>query len=242
MFNKVCKKCGCYFESPSRNMSFCNKCKTVYVPKVRKSRYSCNLFEGDSEGYSYFMGFVCGDGYVHAYKEEVSWYSTDRQIVDDITNRLCYNRIPHLNKKATENTKACYGNILYVENAQYFINKGLFNDKKELDFSLMENVEIRHFLRGLFDSDGSIILREGKSGRKIINCIVFLGQERLLSSLQFVLKNKIVNKGGVCEIRIGGRLAYDILHFMYDEATILLNRKYERFKLIENHKFRKLVL
>lgn len=242
MFNKICKKCGNCYVSKSRNTMFCDNCKTVYEPKVRKSKFSCNFFKDDIEGYSYFMGFVCGDGYVHPYKDEVSWYSTDKQIVDDLTQRLNYDRIPHLNKKKTERTKACYGNILYVENAKYFVNNGLLNDKKDLDYSLMRNVEIRHFLRGLFDSDGTLVLRDGKTGNKILNSISFLGQSRLLKSLQFVLKNEIVEKRGVCEIKIGGRLAYDILHFMYDDSTIRLERKYQKFKIVENHKFRNIVL
>lgn len=242
MFNKICKRCQGEFESISRNTLFCNNCKSHYVPKVRESRYSCNLFKNDIEGYSYFMGFICGDGYVHCRKEEVSWYSTDKQIVDDITKRLNYNRNPHINKKETENTKACYGNILYVQNARHFIDRGLFNDKGELDYSLFYNVEIRHFLRGLFDSDGSLVLREGKTGSVILNFISFLGQERLLKSLQFVLKNKITKKNGVCDVRIGGRLAYDILHFMYDGATIYLDRKYQKFRLIQSHKFSELIL
>lgn len=242
MFSKVCKKCGKSFSSPSRNTIYCEDCRWKYQPKERKSKYSCNFFEGDIEGYSYFMGFICGDGYVHPKNGQVSWYSTDKQIVDDLTLRLGYSRTPHLNKKATERTKECYGNILYVENAKYFTDRGLCYDKADLSFDNMKNVEIRHFLRGLFDSDGSLILRKGKYENDIISTIQFLGQRRLLESLSFVLGNKVYEQRGVCAIRIGGRKAYDILHFMYDGSSIHLNRKYERFIKIKDHKFSELIL
>lgn len=111
---------------------------------------------------------------------------------------------------------------------------------------------MKHFIRGIIDADGSfyhyVVEEPHKYGTYTVQkCIVDIGgQPELLKAIeQHLIKNNIVND---CERKIhkrhvedgrdgayrnlkfcGKNQAVALLHYIYDEATIYLDRKYDKF-------------
>lgn len=111
---------------------------------------------------------------------------------------------------------------------------------------------MKHFIRGLIDADGSfchyVVEETNKYGTYIIQkCVVDVGgQPDLLKEIeQHLINNNIVNDfdrkihkrhegdekdGSYRNLKFCGRnQAMTLLHYIYDDATIYLDRKYEKF-------------
>ena len=111
---------------------------------------------------------------------------------------------------------------------------------------------MKHFIRGVIDADGSfchyVAEESNKYGTYIVQkCTVDIGgQPELLKAIeQYLIENNIVNnfdrkihkrhaedeRDGVYRtLKFCGRnQAMTLLHYIYDNATIYLDRKYEKF-------------
>ena len=111
---------------------------------------------------------------------------------------------------------------------------------------------MKHFIRGLIDADGSfshyVAKETNQYGTYIVQkCVVDIGgQYELLKKIeQHLIKNHIVNnfdrkinKRHECDKKdgvyrnlkfCGKNQAMALLHYIYDDATIYLDRKYEKF-------------
>ena len=97
---------------------------------------------------------------------------------------------------------------------------------------------LHHFIRGFFDGDGSIIKSSGKyyeKYHKYLFSINFSCMEEIAYWLKdyfhygSVIKDK--RKAlSFCYIIGGNNVLENFYHTLYDDATIFLNRKYERFQ------------
>lgn len=111
---------------------------------------------------------------------------------------------------------------------------------------------MKHFIRGIIDADGSfchyVAEETNKHGLYIVQkCVVDIGgQPELLKAIeQHLIQNHIVNNfdrkihkrheddqrdGAYRNLKFCGRnQAMKLLHYIYDNATIYLDRKYEKF-------------
>lgn len=155
-----------------------------------KVEYKCNLFKGDLEGLSYFLGYVCADGSYSEGKHSLWWGSIDEQIVRDITSRLGYIRLCSRQDMPSGNGPIHY-NILFGDHVDYFLSLGFVGNKDEQSLdSLPPWVDVFDFVRGFLDGDGSIVLREGKH-RTIMDRVSLLGRSTMLTSIQRVIGGKL---------------------------------------------------
>lgn len=107
------------------------------------------------------------------------------------------------------------------------------------------NELIRHFIRGYFDGDGSVYFCERMQFDKHCGyerlqqnfCGNFQGTMDFLKKLEFILNsNGVVTRpirtghGQIYSLDFGRRDAMvSFYHFLYDDATIYLNRKHQKF-------------
>ena len=93
---------------------------------------------------------------------------------------------------------------------------------------------IRHFLRGYFDGDGCISWRD-KEHKNI--CISILGTFEFLTEFMlnvppykiYSLTNNSRKSNITKTISKKGKSAFKVLKYLYSNATVYLDRKYQRF-------------
>lgn len=249
MFKKNCLRCSSVFEG-SRNHRFCSNCRWKRVNKGRVEKWPLDPGGLSPALISYFLGFCCADGSVYLSPKgkvaSLRWYSTDLQIMEDLSRILGYGRPLSIARVYGEKTE--WLNILYAKSAEFFVSKGLRKKKEELSFSEIK-ADLFPFLLGFLDGDGTIrtVLR---SNGEALDSVVFLGREKLIMSLQDALeKNGFigrVNCANSKRLREGfrnvpifvltfrGLMGMALLDELYSSVNIRLFRKYEIYKRLKD--------
>lgn len=90
----------------------------------------------------------------------------------------------------------------------------------------------KHFIRGYFDGDGSWT-KDSKT--KVGFQFKLCGTESFLNSVCEILDipKKLYKKGNCFYISKAGQKVYDIMNYLYDDSTIYLERKYERYAKVK---------
>ena len=228
--------------SISTNVVFTALYKNNIITDKIYSKYDINenIFEViDSEEKAYWLGFLYADGYV----------DTDRGI--DLT--LQELDLDHLKKfrdfiggniKIQEKNislnnksfKAYRVGVSRKKIANDLINLGCFQNKSLiLKFPTFEQVPenlIHHFMRGYFDGDGSIRFSQGQLTFSVLGTKEFLDVYDTFLLRLGMKKCKYSMCGKAYELRHGGNIQVKkIFNFIYNNATIYLERKYIKFKL-----------
>lgn len=185
--------------------------------------------EINTESKAYFLGLMYADGSVS--KNTFYLKLKDEDIIQEFKK--------HLNTEAD----------VKIINSQYIlticrqsmcndlINHGCYiNKTKSIRFPNLEKSLIRHFIRGFYDGDGSLILNINRNR----NCLNFTsGSLEFLQQLQERLKVISITNGGISKeknhevwhLRYGGRQVYIILNWLYKDSNLYLKRKYNKYLL-----------
>jgi len=208
----------------------------------KKYKVNDNFFSKiDDENSAYILGFLFADGYVYKKRNGISMClkRNDKYILEKISNILESNYpLVDIISQYDEKYNISYKSRLYI------ISKKMINDLEKygchqnksdtLKFPLIDDNLRRHFMRGYFDGDGTVfitkqnIIRFGIVSTKEF-CNVFLYYLPYSGKSKITKENR-TNKN-VYYISIGGtNTIKPIYHFLYDDATIFLNRKKEKFE------------
>lgn len=208
---------------------------------IKYKLYDEHIFEKiDSEEKAYWLGFLMADTTIissnNKYSVEFCLSEKDKYMVEKFS--LFLNSTPlHPLKKRIINDhpqwKVCCNNKTLVKD---LICWGC-TERKSLTkkFPVRLDVEFyRHFIRGYFDGNSSVSINKEKT--KI--CFSFVSSKSMCESIEKILKeNNIIQKYS----KLGrDGLAYNIKHskkdsvkkffkYLYDDSTIYLKRKYEKF-------------
>lgn len=187
-------------------------------------KFNANYFDViDDEFKAYWLGFIFADGYVSDNgKFELTLKADDINHLYKFKDAL--NSDHKISYKSKQNAnRLCICNNHFVN---MLIDKGCI-PKKSLKLKFPNYLEaelIRHFIRGYFDGDGCIY----KNSKKFSISIV--GTKDFLEAINFILNTdaKIYKKGNAYQIYFYGDTAKGILSYMYNEANIYLDRKFEK--------------
>lgn len=199
----------------------------------------------NTEEKAYLLGWLIADGYVIYPKGKtnpfwgISVQTSDKYILEKFKEIVGVEKTIVDAKRFRPNKKTKYT----YESELVIVSKKMVEDLAKYDIvprkcktvtfpSNIDNDLIPHIIRGIFDGDGCI------SGRSVS----FVGNKFVMSTIQEILENKIcLNK-----VKIGHKgnetfsLAFsskqnvkDFYHYIYDNATIYLTRKKERFEKLE---------
>lgn len=211
-----------------------------------KCKFNENVFnEIDTEEKAYWLGFIYADGNVATLNSKGLGYK--------FTVTLKLGDIEHLRKLSrfmeheTENiripknakTPQC---VFEIGNKHlwYRLNElGVIPNKSlKITFpeqSIFKSQDlIRHFIRGYFDGDGCISYDKLKY--TIIPRLSMLGTKDFLSRVADIInynKDKIrtrKSKHEYFEIKLNSKDSEKFMHYLYDDCTIYLDRKYNRYK------------
>jgi len=195
----------------------------------------------DSEKKAYWLGFFYADGFVEskrphgAQKFGITLSSKDSDHLAKFKSDIKSTN-PILEYKGSGYNKDGYFSRILMT-SQTTVNDlkrhGVVEQKTfKLDFPVIEKSLVRHFIRGYFDGDGYISVSKksfvfGFSGR----------EEFLLKIKEFFETSKanVLSDKSIYSFKIGGTLAAaNQLDKIYKDATVFLDRKFEKYKIVYN--------
>lgn len=225
------------------------------VPFETKYPITDSIFH-DAELKYYFLGFVAADGHViHKKNEwavEICVNKYDIGILEKLRDLISPSRPihpkPHRSKPESNAVRLKLSSRTLVEMIASYIE---IEDKTHT-LSWPENIPdefLRHFIRGYFDGDGTVDVTtnqqvvDGERRYYYIMRIRFLGTRQFLDGLTQAIHRvigidpvKVAQKGkeNVFVIYYSGKSAVRILEYLYDGATMYLDRKRAVFDKIRN--------
>lgn len=164
--DKICPVCKKMFAFNSKNpfQTFCSQQCNV---KSKTHEVDEKFFDKiNSESKSYFLGLLFSDGYVSNNGHRVNLTLNDRGILESLKQLLKTNRPLYIYKK-------CH--ILIINNEkihQRLIKLGIPPKKswQELSLPAIPTKLMQHFLRGVYDGDGSFYISKIAHGKHIYLC------------------------------------------------------------------------
>ena len=203
----------------------------------RKYHFRENYFENiDSEDKAYWLGFVWADGYLGKDALEIELHIKDRDHLVEFQEDLCDNH--KIYERVRPTTHACRLILGSQKLVKDLIKLGY--KEKLIPNNLSVDLE-RHFIRGLFDGDGSVGFYKGRDG--VRHWLEFLGKRELMEWLEKRLSSLGMYKQIPKETRNIFRLSYadsnaDIFYnYIYPGYTRCLERKKCRFPQELNYEF-----
>lgn len=204
----------------------------------------------DTEEKAYILGFICADGYIDTKNSRLVFTlkDSDYKLLESIRDAMNSNhpikrKIEHSNPYKKSENKILYQCSLSLNGKELIkplIDMGIAEKKTySLNSSIMQYVPeklIRHFLRGYFDGDGCIAWdKRYKSGNK--STIHVAGNYDFLqgSFNRYFPTNcnlKLYKKSAQCyDYTIQDKKeVLRFLAFLYNDAKIYLERKYNLYK------------
>lgn len=218
--------------------------------KNKGSKATCNesFFETiDSEEKAYWLGFIFGDGWIEINKKHSSDLLGLTLSIDDIEHIYKFQKSIESNHKIGN---YYYGKGGFIEDKMYsrlliksdklvkdLRSYGLIPNKTNKNFSPV-NIPcefIWHFIRGFFEADGSITLLSTKNGYTV-GTLTFTKNPELLrfveeqSGFKWTWRQRKSDNPMCKTISISKKeFTIPFLDLMYGNATIYLDRKYQRY-------------
>lgn len=223
-----------------------------------KNRYILdeNYFDCiDTESKAYILGFIYADGFVGDEKfNNIVIAVNDLEILEFIAKEFKFTgNIRKTKKGGFENSKCGYSlNFSSKIMASRLREIGLYPNKS-LTIDTLPQIDkklVRHFIRGYFDGDGSIVLSHNTSYYKAIDgvikyiyptyCFMILGTKGFLEE---IIKEAEFNYAKIHNtksekikcIKINAKKEFNnIFKYLYDNSTIKLERKYNKWNEIKS--------
>lgn len=204
----------------------------------------------DTEEKAYWLGFIYADGYLTSNTNAIGIEldAKDKEHLEKFKNAI----------QAELNVKIYHKNSTYgpQTNCRFMIHSKhmhsiLLSHYKSVhktfegEFPKIDKELERHLIRGFFDGDGSLTYSQKKDYSKYLATpsVGFIGTKETLEYIENIthmswhwskrMKNN-TNNFQICCGNVSQVLSF--LHYMYDDATIYLDRKYERFQFVLNNR------
>ncbi|WP_051986393.1 LAGLIDADG family homing endonuclease [Clostridium amazonitimonense] len=227
--------------------------KEFNINTKRLNRYRLNerYFQRiDSQEKAYLLGLIYADGFVGDHNcNNIVIGLKDRDMIVKIAKLLEYDgKIRIGNKGSFENSGYSYIlNFSSKEMAMDLRKLGLYPNKSltMTDLPSINEELYRHFIRGYFDGDGSIILTKKCSYYRTESlvkkyeypCYMFclLGTREFLQQISYKLKSSYIRINDtkteeIKALKISAKCEfYKLFQYLYKDSTIYLDRKYEKW-------------
>lgn len=218
----------------------------ILRPKLSHTFNEDYFEEIDTEDKAYWLGFIYADGSINPSKNclEISLKESDKSHLEKFKKSIEYSgevRTKEVKVKG-KTYGACrielYGEKL-IKDLQH---KGVYARKSLIiTFPSEEQVPkklLLHFIRGYFDGDGSLYTYHRKGCNRDEYALSIIGTQDFLNGVQNFLisevnvrKVKLHNqKVTVFEYKKSWNECLKVLDFLYSNAEIYLDRKYEIYK------------
>lgn len=224
------------------------KCSLTDEQRLRRRKYDVNdtYFETiNTEHKAYWLGFIYADGFINTTEDVIgiSLNEKDEEHLEKFKKDIEFKGNIHHYKNSTGFTNSNYVRIIIRSKTmkQHLIRLGVYENKTNiLQFPTINQVPrelIMHFIRGYIDGDGCITYSHTqKNGNKNYS-IKITGTLDIIQSIQYVLNTNVKLEQRYPERNIdnwsltigGNKQVKRILDLLYGNATIFLDRKYNRY-------------
>lgn len=231
-----------------------NNIKTTKGNHYRQYYHTENYFEIiNSEEKAYWLGFMFADGYIvdnsNRYGQDefgISLSEKDKDHLEKFKKSIEATNPILIYKRNSKTPGEPLARILLTsqKTVNDLIDKGCVK-QKSLILKPPKNIPnelIHHFIRGFFDGDGSIVKAKNKSMRKTDGFLYNINITTTYEMANWI--QNIVNMGYVYKEKrhdktyyysLGGhRQVINFYHFLYKDATIWMDRKYNIFQELLN--------
>lgn len=199
--------------------------------------YNGGLVDISAEHKNYIVGFFHGDGHYYIQSRNRGRISVELNIRDiDILDKIedIIVDVKRSTKTRDTNFKKNYKSCklsIYKKEIRDFFNIPL--GKKTNIIEPPTDVIVNHYIRGLFDADGSL----GMTGKNIPFWSLTTSSEKVKEFILLDIKNRLniekhINRNkrdNVYNIMLINEYAVDYTSMLYHNATIYLDRKYNKF-------------
>ena len=205
----------------------------------RKYKLNEKIFDTLTDDGAYWIGFLYGDGNCTTEnKIRLSLSNTDYQQLIRFRNYIGNDSRPIKQFQSCGKPQCGFEfRSWHMHNAlsKYDLTKRKEN-RGRLHIDLLQDQVVRHFVRGLFDADGSFYF-DGRNKEALFSEIT--GHMAVLKDIKNILvrfnvisdKKKIVKNGSVFRIRMAKADTINLIKFMYaDSPRYFLSRKYSLAK------------
>lgn len=204
----------------------------------------------DTPDKAYIFGLLCADGTIYASgRVKIDLTDRDIQILEDIKNKIGFTgeiKIYKANYKGRYSANhICRLTFISHHMVEELISKGCTNNKSltfKFPYSSVPKSLYGHFIRGLFDGNGSIScwIDNSGTGHKKFN-FRYCGTIEVVNSLFKIFSNKFNcnptitprwtdrDNNNVDMVICGNRLIQRIMDWLYEDATIYIQRKYDKY-------------
>jgi LAGLIDADG-like domain len=239
---KIANELGIHIETITKYMK---KLEVNYMVNSRgDNKYSCdkNIFKEENERAFYLAGFIAADGSVQ-----------NRKYSDVLKIALSIKDLDHLQKlkslfEATHPIHI-FKNKKHPHAELTIVSTEICNDLKK--FNIVQNKTfiytfpewlfshplVNHFMRGYMDGDGTWAIRHTAKNRNVKQSLFsIIGTENLVQSYKTIIEDRcnFISKAKTHKRRniynlvyYGNQMVSKIFNFIYKDATIYLDRKYQ---------------
>jgi hypothetical protein len=222
--------------------------RDVYFDSIKKCILDFSII--DSQEKAYLLGFIAADGSVSkptskgAQKLKIALAEQDLDHLCRMRDLLCPRAVIKIfSRKKDTHQNLCELHINDTEFCRLLKRYGIVPNKAKILGPPLNipNKLLTHFIRGLFDGDGSVYFNKSNKTYCCIDGnydILYWINEKFRKHYNHGCK---VYKGHACDrISYGYRTAEAFLEWIYTDATLYLPRKFERvYKRIEDRGLRK---
>lgn len=198
----------------------------------------------EMEADAYWLGFLYADGYISdTGRLELSLKASDYKHLEKFKDFCGFtgNWIKSSNVECGNKIyKRCRLGFATQHLKKLFFKLGIVPRKSSsLKFpNFVKDNLLIHFIRGYIDGDGGFNYYKQSSGNSYIPCLYIIGTESILNGIinYFQLhKNKFLTKSEnskVYQTAYRGKYVLPILHLLYKDADIYLDRKFNKYQEI----------
>lgn len=201
----------------------------------------------DTEEKAYWLGFVYADGYITLpHSLGISLAKKDMAHLKKL--------LLHMNSNHPLNNYKSNSNYGISEYTRFLLNsKNVFNQLKSKGVKLRKslileypNVDMvpkhlnKHFIRGYFDGDGSLVLSRNSINFKIcgtkefLTSLIDIFNEISHYNFQYKLFKRRNDDKNNYYISYGGKnKVYSIMNYLYESSTVYLDRKMEKYLILK---------
>lgn len=250
--NKVAK----IFKTHSRKIEkLFNENNIIYKKQSKHYDVNDNFFRQYNEQSFYIAGFIAADGNIVSNKPRlrIELANIDKKHLFKIKKTINF-KGNIINRDRKLDTKSG-GKFSYMQiTSKQMIDdlNNIFNitPAKSLTYQfpthLINNTNIKHFIRGIIDGDGTISI----NAKNKISISLAMGTIKCIQDIYNLIKRELNIVSGHFSINNNGKSPIGtmifgsrddvkkIIHWLYDDATIWLDRKYKIAKkcLLTNYK------
>lgn len=179
---------------------------------------------------SYLFGYVLGDGWI--VRDSFGIYSCDLDVISKINANLT-NSTFKINVDSRTKRNGYILKLKSLEWVSLFRKYGVAERKSSSGAEILypKSISVKDLARGLFDSDGSVYKTSSSITASVKGCGSYIRAIQDLVPIHSTFRQETLNSGlVVSSVNWNGRYALEFAEFIYQNSTIFMDRKFEKFR------------